>query len=174
MKLFEAIPLSIFVFYIRYMDLDTVEDWNRAFLISGVVAFLATLFLITQKINLSRIFLGVNLYLISAAIAIVSEQFWLNEIYAELHASGMLIWVVMVGLGSMLLSPQGFIGVDSPDKQNINKCSLLLLFTAICAFGLSFTFRGNIILSEAIPFILIFAMQHILTRKMTSMKKGLV
>jgi hypothetical protein len=171
MKIFEVVPLSIFVLYIRYIDINTAQDWNLPFLISGVSAFVAIIFFIVQKIDFNRLFLGVNLYLISGAIAIITQQFWLNKIYGELHASGMLAWVVVVGFISLLFSPQGFIGVNSTDENSIKKLSVLLLIVSICAFSLSFAFRGKRVFSEVVPFVLIFFTQHILKNKFTNIKK---
>ncbi len=164
-KLFEMVPFSIFILYIRYIDMDTAQDWNLPFFISGIAAFAAIILLIVNKTIFNRLFLGLNLYLISGALAIITHQFWLNKIYGELQAAGVLAWVVIVGFVYLLFSSQGFIGVYSTDKQSIKKLSLCLLFTSICAFSLSLTFRGDRVLSEIIPFTLIFFMQYILKNK---------
>ncbi len=172
-KLCEIVPFSIFILYIRCFDMNTAQDWNLPFLISGIAAFAAIILHIAQKLIFNRLFLGVNLYLISGAVAIVTHQWWLNKIYGELQAAGILAWVVIVGFACLLFSPQGFIGVYSTDKQTLKKLSLLLLFTSICTFGLSFAFRGDRFLSEVIPFSLIFFMHHTLKHKMTKTKEDL-
>ncbi|CAG36028.1 hypothetical protein [Desulfotalea psychrophila] len=171
MRLFEIIPLSIFVLYIRFIDINTGQDWNLPFLISGLMALVAIILFTARKILFNRLFLGINIYLFSGALAIISHQWWLNEIYGKLHASGMLAWIVIVGFISLLLSPRGFIGVDCPDKNFIRKTSLLLLFTSVCAFALSFAFRGNRVLSEIIPFIMVFVMQQMLRNQRTDRKE---
>ncbi|MCK5310665.1 MAG: hypothetical protein KAJ62_01055 [Desulfobacteraceae bacterium] len=172
MKLFEALPFLIFVYYIRYIDIQTVQDWNLPFFISGVAAFIAIILFFVHKIIFNRILLGINLYLISGAIAIITHQWWLNKIYGELHASGVLAWVVIVGLVCLLFSPHGFIGVNSADKHSIKKFSLLLFFVSICAFSISFVLRENRVFSELIPFTLIFFTQYILKNKVTKIKEG--
>ena len=170
MKWLEVTPLSIFVLYIRYIDMNAPQDWNIPFLISGAAALVAVVLYLAQKMHFNHLFLGINLYFISGSIAIITQQFWLNKMYGELHASGMLAWIVMVGFMSSLFSPQGFIGVYSTSKSAIKGASLLLLFSSICAFGLSFAFRGNRLFSEVVPFILIFFTQHLLKNKIADVK----
>ena len=72
----------------------------------------------------------------------------------------MLLWIIMTGGVSLLLSPKGFIGVDSPDKEAVNKFSVYLLIIAVCAFALSYYYRGSSILSEAVPFAGLFILQN--------------
>ena len=171
MKLFEVLPFLIFVYYIRYIDIYTAQGWNLPFFISGVAAFVAIILFVVRKIIFNRLFLGINFYLISGAIAIITHQWWLNKIYGELHASGVLAWIVTVGFVCLLFSPHGFIGVNSTDKRSVKIFSLFLFFISICAFSISFVFRGNRIFSELIPFTLIFFTQYILKNKITKIKE---
>ena len=72
----------------------------------------------------------------------------------------MLLWIIMTGVGSLFLSSKGFIGVDSPDKQAVNKFSVYLLIISVCAFAISYYYRGSSILSEAVPFAGLFILQN--------------
>ena len=49
MKYLEIVPLSFFLIYIRYIDMERGQDWNIPFLTSGLLAISATIFLITKK-----------------------------------------------------------------------------------------------------------------------------
>ena len=171
MKFFETLPVLIFVYYIRYIDINTAQDWNLPYLISSAVAFVAIILFVARKIIFNRLLLGINLYLISGAIAIITHQWWLNRIYGELQAAGLLAWVVIVGFVTLLFSPHGFIGINFTDKRSVKIFSLFLLIISICAFSISFVFRENKILSELVPFILIFFTQHILKNKITKSKE---
>ncbi len=171
MKFFETLPVLIFVYYIRYIDINTAQDWDLPYLISSAVAFVAIILFVARKLIFNRLFLGINLYLISGAIAIITHQWWLNRIYGDLQAAGLLAWVVVVGFVSLSFSPHGFIGVNSTDKRSVKIFSLFLLIISICAFSISFVFRENKIFSELVPFTLIFFTQHILRNKITKMKE---
>ena len=103
--------------------------------------------------------MGVNLYLFSGGIAFLTHQWWLNRLYNDLQASGMLLWVTMTGIASLYLGSRGFIGVDSPDKKAVKKLSVYLLLFSVCAFAISYRFRGSSILSEAVPFAGLFILQ---------------
>jgi hypothetical protein len=168
MKLFEMLPFLIFIYYIRYIDIDTAQGWNLPFFISGVVAFVVILLFVVRKNIFNRLFLGINLYLISGAIAIVTHQWWLGRIYGKLNASGVLAWIVVVGFVCLLFSPHGFIGVKSTDKQSIRKFSLFLFMISICAFSISFVFQENKIFSEFVPFTLLFFTQYIFQNIITN------
>jgi len=99
------------------------------------------------------------------AIAFITNQYWLNKIYDQLQASGLLLWVVITGMITTLISSYGFIGAKSFDPSPTKKYSFQLLIFSVIAFSLSFAFRGNKFLSELVPFIGLFVSQVILQEK---------
>jgi len=65
----------------------------------------------------------------------------------------MLLWIIAIGIITIILSSKGFIGVDSFDKNSIKKYSNYLLLFSVIMFAVSFGLSPNILLSEFIPFI---------------------
>ena len=172
MKIFEAIPLPIFVIYIRLIDTAILENWKSPFVVSGLVALIVILSFFYKKIVFNRILLGVNLYLISGGLAFIMHQWWLIGIYNQLQASGMILWIIATGIITIFLSPKGFIGVDSSDRNSIKKYSNYLLFFSVIAFTVSFGLRGNILFSELVPFTCLFLLQRLFKNKSSRKQLG--
>ena len=164
-KIVEAIPLIIFLGYLRIIDTQIPDNWKMPFLVSGCAAIFVIVFSFYKKTVLDRILLGFNLYFITGGVAFITRQWWLNRIYDQLHASGLLLWVIIIGLATTFISSYGFIGVKSSDTNSIKKYSFYLLFFSTIAFSLSFVCRGNRLLSELVPFISLFVLQGILKKK---------
>ncbi|MGL1931173.1 MAG: hypothetical protein OCC45_05380 [Desulfotalea sp.] len=165
MRVFEFAPLSFFLFYIRFVNIETSEGWDTPFLVSGILAFISIIVFLTTKNILNRLFLGINLYFISGALAIITNQWWLNKIYGDLHASGMLAWIVVVGILSYAVTPYGFIGVDTPDKKSMKQNSLILLVTSVVAFFISFYSKESQLFGEMIPFVILFSTNYYLQKR---------
>lgn len=161
LKIFEAIPLSIFVIYIRFIDTAILENWKSPFIVSGLAALIVIISFFYRKIILNRILLGVNLYLISGGLAFSTHQRWLSEIYNQLQASGMILWIIATAIATIFLSPKGFIGIDSSDTNSIKKYSNYLLLSCVIAFAVSFGLRGNRLFSGIVPFTCLFLLQRL-------------
>ncbi len=164
-KIFEATPLIIFLGYLRIIDTQIPENWKMPFLVSGCVATFVIIFSLYKKTLLDRILLGFNLYFITGCVSFITHQRWLNRFYDQLHASGLLLWVIITGLATIFISSYGFIGVKSPDTNAVRKYSYYLLFFSVVAFSLSFVCRGDRVLSELVPFISLFVLQGVLKEK---------
>ena len=166
-KIFEAIPIMIFIGYLRSIDTQIPENWKIPFVVSGCAAIIVIIFSLYKRNILDRIFLGFNIYFITGGFAFITHQWWLNRFYDHLHASGLLLWVIITGLTTIFVSSYGFIGVKSHDTNAIRKYSYYLLFFSMAAFVLSFIFRSNRLLSELVPFISLFILQGALKEKIT-------
>ena len=165
-NILEAVPLSVFLLYIRNINADIPQNWDVPFIVSGLVAIAVTASFLYKKRLLNRIFLGINIYLASGGVAFITHQWWLNRIYGDLQASGLLLWIIITGIVTALFSPKGFIGEDSSDKKSIKKYSYYLLLFSVGAFSISFGFRDNRLLSEIVPFIGLFLIQKSLKEKL--------
>ena len=128
---------------IRDMDRSIAQNWETPFIVSGLVALIPILGGFYRKKIFNRVLLGLNLYLLTGGIALITHQWWLNRLYGRFQGSGMLAWVVLVGLVSMVASSRGFIGVDCPDAKQVKVFSLYLLLVSMGAFLISFGFQGN-------------------------------
>lgn len=90
-KLVEAVPLTVFLIFLRVMDTSVPENWRLPFIVCGVAAVGVVGVFLYKKMVFNRVLLGINLYLISGGLAFVTRQWWLNRIYNDLGASGMLL-----------------------------------------------------------------------------------
>ena len=151
MNILEAIPLSVFLLYIRNIDTAIPQKWVAPFIISGLMALVVIILFLYKKITFNRIFLGINIYLFSGCMAFITNQSWLNSLYSNLQASGMLLLIIITGVVSIAFSSKGFIGINSPDRKSVKKFSVYLLVFSVCVFAISFGFRGSRILSELVP-----------------------
>ena len=165
-KIFEAAPLMIFLGYIRIIDANVPENWKLPYIISGLAAVIVIIIFLYKKRLLDRLFLGFNLYFISGGIAFITNQWWLSKLYYQLQASGLLLWVIITGITTILFSSYGFVGVKSSDTTSVKKYSYYLLFFSIIAFSFSFICRGNRVLSEIVPFIGLYLLQSVLREKL--------
>lgn len=166
----EAIPLPIFLIYAALIDQSISQNWRGPYIASSIAALITTTILKFNRVLLNRLFIGINIYLITGSLGLITDQVWLNQLYGKMEASGMLAWIIIVGGVSMLLSPAGFIGIQFHDRKKIINFSLYLLFAALLAFLFSFYFQGSKIYSEYMPFIMLFATQSILKFKVMSTK----
>ncbi len=132
----QAVPLSTFLLYLRLIDTTIAHNWEGPFILSGLIAIGVIGLCVLKKRPMNRLFLGINLYLISGGLAFITHQYWLNQLYNELHASGMLLWIILVGIISTVVSPRGFIGAESQARDLIIKYSLYLLLISVLGFVL--------------------------------------
>jgi len=167
-RFLEAIPITIFLAYLRAIDIQVPGNFKSPFIISGMAAVLLILLFLYKKRPFDRLFLGINLYLISGGFAFITHQFWLNSIYDHLHASGVFLWIIAVGVAALLFSSKGFIGVASSKKNSVKTYSIFLLFFSFLAFAVSFFFRLNKLFPEFIPFICLFLLQDYLKNKLVA------
>ena len=161
-NLIEAVPLLFFLIYYRVVEPTSSQDWLVPYLAGAMAAVLTMSILWLKDVLLSPVFVGVNIYLLSGCLGLVTQQTWLNQLYDSLQASGMLAWIIIVGVVSLIFSPAGFIGIDSKNRQIIVVYSLYLLVVAIVAFLLAYSFRTDRILSETVPFIILFTAYGVL------------
>lgn len=172
MSVIQALPLAVFFIALKVFPPDAPTDWQMPFLISGTAAFGATIFLMVKKQRVNRICLGINLYLFSGCLAFLTRQWWLNSLYDELRATGVLIWVALVGLVSTVSPPGGFIGEAHPDRHLVRNYSCMLMVSTVAAAVLSYGYRGNRLFSEVIPFAAVFIFHGILKNKLSGAADG--
>lgn len=161
-NLVEAGPLLLFLILYRLVEPSSSQDWLVPYLASaGLAACTMSLFWM-KRISSNPVFIGINVYLLSGAVALATRQSWLNQIYEHLQSSGMLAWVVLVGAIYLLFSPRGFIGIHSNHRQVVTRYSIYLLLIAIFVFSLAYLFRNDRLISEFVPFAILFACQSVL------------
>lgn len=148
------------------MNPQSLQSWQALFVASGFAASGVIFIYLYRKWVFNRLLLGLNLYLISGGLALMLKQAWLYHTYEMFQASGMLLWIVITGIFSIILTPRGFIGIHSPDTKTVRMFSVYLLICSLIAFALSYNFRGHALLSEQIPFFFLFMFQGLLRQKL--------
>ena len=165
-EILELIPLPIFLVSAAWIDPNIPQDWLGPFVASSLVALVTITILLYNRVLLNRLMLGINLYLIIGSIGLLTEHVWINAVYGNLKASGMLAAIIIVGVISLVMSPAGFIGVTSQDRKAVTHYSLSLLLISALAFSVSLYFQGDKLYSEVIPFLGLFATRKILHTRM--------
>jgi hypothetical protein len=153
----EASPLPLFLLLVHRLNPSAPAEWRMPYFVCTGVAIVTTVWLLVRSETLNRICLGVNLYFLSGSIGLALQWEWLNATYGRLEATGMLLWIVVVGIISTLCSRPGFVAVDAGPTPIIWRNSLYLVGVALCVMFLSWAFVGNALLSAYVPFIILFA-----------------
>ena len=166
MILLQGLPTAIFLVILRLSPPKTATDWQMPFIIAAATAVGVTVFLILKKEPLNRLCLGMNLHLATGGLAFITHQFWLNAVYDQLRASGMLLWITGVGVVTTLCTAQGFVGRAHPDRGRVAKYSWILVAAALLAAAVSYAFAGNRLMSQIIPFTGLFIIQGVLKNRL--------
>ncbi len=169
----EIIPLAIFLVYAETIDLGDADEWLKPYAASSIAAILSTLIIIRLKEKLNPIFIGINLYFISGSIGLITGLTWLNTLYGHLLASGMLVWIILVGFFCLISPLLNFIGSHGHNKKLIQIYSVILLLISIIACLISYHFQSNKLLSEYLPFIVLFSTQAYFRKKSHSITKDI-
>lgn len=103
----------------------------------------------------------------TGAAAFLLQLWGLLRLYGQFKAAGMLAWVLVVGVITLVWSPSGFIGVPQRKRHAIRRYSWYLLLLAAAAFILSWVFRAHLWLAGALPFMGLFLGQSLLAARLT-------
>lgn len=155
-RLLELLPLPIFLVLMRVVEPQTMQDWRAPYFIASIPAVFALGFWWWGSSQIHGVLFAINLYILSGSLGLLTELLWLNQLYGDLQASGMLAWVFAVGLILTLCNNSPVIQQIIP--RNPFKGQRMATFLAITcgAFLLSFAFRGHLWLAEIIPFTAVF------------------
>lgn len=159
------LPLASFFICARAYGM-TPDAWQNAFILAGFVALLVFIVLWQHAPNIDRLVLGLNIFFLLGAYAIVSGNNALLEWYSASQGGPLFSCVVAVGLLATLFSPHGFVGMKSKNKQAIQYASFLLLAASVVALIWSVTAddRG-ILFAVALPFLILLLIRDQLARQ---------
>lgn len=143
------------------------NKWEAPLITGGCIAILSLTILLTRKVQLNSILLGINIYLITACSAIMFDIFWVQRIYAKMTVSAVIAWIIISIIVTLFIYPKRFIGINHFGWTTILLSFFSLLIAAVIALVISIVFKGISIFSEIIPFAVIFITQHFLKRKYT-------
>lgn len=169
LSILESISLPAFLVYIELIEKSSSNDWLGPYFLSTALGLFSTGVLLFLNKPLNRIFMGINLYFLSGLIGVAGGIAWLNQLYGDLAASGMLAWVALACVGSMALTG-GLLGQSNPQRHHklspkTKHLNLGFIALAIICTGLSLLLQGNRFLSEIAPFITLFTAYGVLKGK---------
>ena len=162
-KLFQFIPISVFLWYVRYEGASP-SVWRVAFMLGGGVAVVETLLLFLKKVPLNRLVLAVNLFLFVGGLAFAADIGLILRVYKNLMQTSLFVSLIIVGIISTVASKSGFVGVPHPEQRIVMRFSLGLLAASVVALCLSIIFRGNMMYAGVLPFIGIILINIAMTR----------
>ena len=164
-RVLEAMPLGVFLFYLETMDGKEASDWLEVYTYSCFAILLSVLIIRRLSIKLNPIFIAIYLYLISGMIGLATNMSWLNNLYGELQATGMLIWIGLVGVYCLGANSLSFLGPNVKNSSIMRKYSIILLGVVIVSCVTSYQFQDYKILSQYGPFVILFSLQTIFQNK---------
>jgi hypothetical protein len=162
--LFPLFPLTVFVLYAFWSDKPDFERFKTAFTIGGSLAGLQLVWTLWRGTVVNRVVLGVNLYLLVGALSFYLDWVQLGRAYDNLRETGVVAAITLIGVLTTFASPYGFVGVAGPAAQ-VRRLSLWMLSVAFVGCAISFWFRGNLLLSAAVPIIALQLSQRVLVRR---------
>jgi hypothetical protein len=151
--------------YSKILESRITNRWEAPLIIGGCLAILSLTILLVRKIQINSIFLGINIYLITACSAILFNISSIQKIYENMTASAVIAWIVIIFTITVLINPSGFIGINHLSRKTILISYFCLLIAGVLALIISMAFKDNIIFSDFIPFAILFSTQKLLIFK---------
>jgi hypothetical protein len=169
--LFQFLPLSLFSM-IGFWQLETSnQTWLLAFQVAALVGICQLLLIFKLNIVMSRLILSANIYLILGGLASFFQQWWYLEFYNLLQESAIFIVMIFVGISTMLLSKNGFVGInktlvkEAKERIDINKKSAYLFIAVLISLVVSLVFKGDIAISVVSPIVFLALFQRYLVHQ---------
>lgn len=167
--LLQFFPLTVFLKVAFLNGTPQAAEWLNAFIWGGSVAIvqLALSSFFSRGYPLNRIILGVNFYLILGGVAVLANQIALLEMLNNLKESGIFLCMLIVGIFTTAASKSGFVGaVETSKRRDIRRYSMLLIVFTCFAVAASFWFRGQMIISAAVPLIVLSVATRLFKRRL--------
>lgn len=161
---FPLFPLTVFVLYAFWGGKPDFERFKTAFTIGGSLAGVQLAWTLWGGTVVNRVVLGVNLYLVIGALSFYLNWVLLGRAYDNLRETGVVAAITLIGLITTIASPYGFVGIAGP-RAKVRNRSMIMLAVAGAGCAVSLAFRGNLILSAAVPIMGIQLSQKFLARK---------
>ena len=100
-RLAEALPLAVFLLYMGLAAPGSPQQWRGPYFLSAALALIVTALCLWRRYPLHRIHLALALYFISGSAGLALGWSGLNQLYGELEATAMLVWVagLLLALG---------------------------------------------------------------------------
>jgi hypothetical protein len=165
-RFFEIIPLAAFLIVMRNSNPTSENYWLLTYGISALAAIGCISFNVFTHGFQNKIFLGINCYLISGAVGVVTHQAWLMNIYSSLQSAAMLLWIMAVGIFALLFS--SWFPVQLRQNAHVRLYESVMTLLTIGAFALAYSYPENRLLAETIPFFALLIIHYMLTFRLQS------
>ncbi len=133
---------------------------GSGFLVAALLTVPVSAVVVWKRGVLNPILLGTALWLWVGAVAFQAPIPGLVAALGEAQGAGLFVGIVLMGILSTVLSPQGFVGARHPDAGWIRRSSAVLLALAFVALGGSWLLRHNVRLGGGLPFIVLNAVRR--------------
>ncbi|WP_430734712.1 hypothetical protein [Halodesulfovibrio aestuarii] len=145
--LLELLPLQVFAFSFRYVDVSQPGSWMMPFYVAAITALVTLGVFLKKKAIPDPVIVGIDMYILLSAALLSGGTAGFPVLLADLKAAGILGVVFLVSLFLYGTKPQWLL--VSHDKVPEKFAQIQLAVTAVC-FVVSFVFRENIFVSGLI------------------------
>ncbi len=104
----------------------TDATWRTAFIVGGALAAVELAVLLFRSRPANRLILGANAWLMGGAVAFVTKQWWILQVYDRWQAAGLVGCMLGAGLIATVVSRAGFVAVEG-ERWKVLAASLLLI-----------------------------------------------
>ncbi len=157
----DFLPLAIFAWGPHLLGFTQQNgSWESAFYLGAASVLLQMAYSWYKNYSFDYIALGANAFLIYGALAYALHPALLFP-YELFKQSIIFVWILLVGLITTLVTPEGFIQGSSTIKQQNFPGSLALLGLTALALLISYSIlnlsNAGTVLSTIVPFVLLLA-----------------
>ena len=157
-------PLTVFMACASTSQLSGDGRWLSAFLYGGLAAFVHLMIIVVRGRIVNRIILAVDLWLLLGCLAVFVPLDSMLLLFRQTKEAGLFAVICAVGCVSTVVGPHGFIGCVAPARR-ILRYSLVLLLLAFFCCALSLGFQGRIVLSAALPLLILLLANSCLRKR---------
>ena len=159
----EIAPLVVFSYLGRFGF-----AFPQRFHIAAGLAIVCTVFLILRRWPFNPLLVAANIWLCLEALMLGSGIGILAQLSETLQESAFFATLLIVGLGFLVLSPEGLFarGGSAPDQTRQGSIVLVTLIAASLIW--SFFWRGNEMIAAVIPATTLFLVQQFWPRKQSA------
>lgn len=157
--LIQFFPLSTFATFAFWNGAPSNDRWLEAFQLGALLGLIQLVILLPQKTPLNRLVLAGNIYLVLGGLAAFFQQWWYLKLYDSLRESAIILFMVIVGILTTLVSSSGFIAV----KGSARKFSIYLLVATSAMLPFAIIFEGNRTYAAVLPIIFLAILQRYLS-----------
>ncbi|WP_290923909.1 hypothetical protein [Halodesulfovibrio sp.] len=157
--LLELLPLQVFAFSFRYVDVSQPDSWMMPFYVAAAVALVTFAIFIKKHAIPDPVIIGINMYILLSAALLGGGTVGFPVLLADLKAAGILGVVFLVSLFLYGTKPQWLLVSHNQVPEKFTQIQLAV--TAVC-FVVSFVFRENVFVSGLLMLGVLYLARQVL------------